>query len=183
MIIDLNRHIEEIRQKIEEEEKGMDFEELELAFQRMLEEEKKQYSKKSKIDWENRTFTNKGKTYTFEELYEIYLKNKQFRGELANLKNFEKYFELASLANQLKKSCEDITNITFLPPAKDSQNASVHIDFLWMFMLDEKADIELITKMLQLSDTFSINGSSFSTVRLSFGIQNMWEKYSYGKSK
>lgn len=182
-MIDINKRIEEVKKRLELEELAFDeFDvEEEMAYERMLEEENKvkkmkRKNEKSHIDWEKRIFVNEGKTYTFDELYEIYLKNESFEGKVANIKNIEKYNRLEKYAYELKEVCEDVTNMVLSPPEKNSRWASVHIDFVWMMRLGEKEKIDLIEKMMSLSDSFSINGSSFSTVRLSFDIKDIWEK-------
>lgn len=196
IMIDIEKRIEEVKKRLEQEERAkracrenheggkegdilwdeLDME-TEMAYQRMLKEEQQKKRKKSFIDWEKRIFVdNKGRVYTFDELYEKYLENESFEGKVANIKNIERYNELERCAFELKELCGDVTNVVTSPPDKRSPWACIHIDFVWMLYLGDKETIGLIEKMMALCDSFSINGSSFSTVRLSFGINGVWEK-------
>lgn len=116
-----------------------------------------------------------GQSWTAEELYAQYLKNERFEGKCANFQKLRKYFDMAELAEELKNQCSDIEKIVYLKPEKESMWASIHIDFIWMFSIKTE-QIKLLSNMMELSDSFSINGSSFSTVRLNFGINNIWQK-------
>ncbi|MEI6579707.1 MAG: hypothetical protein WCN92_09635 [Eubacteriales bacterium] len=115
------------------------------------------------------------KTYTAEELYEQYLANESFRGKLTDFENIKKYAEMVSIAKELEAMCEDIERVILLAPEVKAMWANIHIDFLWMMSL-KKEQTNLLIKLLELSDSFSINGSSFSTVRLNFGINNVWKE-------
>lgn len=193
-MIDIEKRIEEVKKRLEQEERTAcgegqregkerdilwdEFDmETEMAYQRILEEEQQKKRKKSYIDREKEIFVDKdGKAYTFEELYEKYLENESFEGKVANIKNIERYNELEKCAFELMELCEDVANVKTCPPDKSSRCASLHIDFLWMLYLCNKETIDLIERMMAMSDGFSINGSSFSTVRLSFEIKDIWEK-------
>ena len=119
--------------------------------------------------------TINSKAYTAEELYAQYLANESFRGKTADLANINRYAEMVSIAKQLENECDDVEKVVLLAPEANSRWATIHIDFLWMMSL-KKEQTDLLIKLLELTDSFSINGSSFSTVRLNFGVNDVWKE-------
>lgn len=150
MIIDMNDRIEQVKQKAKANRNGEPV--AETSF-----------------------ITINGKTYTAEELYTQYLANESFRGKTAVYENIKKYAEMVSIAKQLENECDDVEKVVLLAPEANARWATIHIDFLWMMSL-KKEQTNLLIKLLELTDSFSINGSSFTTVRLNFGINNVWKE-------
>jgi hypothetical protein len=174
MILDINEKIQQAKKETEER-KEITVSDDRKVTDEIFEETMINQRKKSSIDYENGIFEFNGRQYTFEELYDIYLRNESFVGKISNAEKVGKYFELAKLVNELNASCEDVTNLKFSKPERTSQWACIHVDFLWMMSLD-KEQLAILKRMMELVDDFSINGSSFKTVRMSFGINGIWKK-------
>ncbi len=112
--------------------------------------------------------------YTPEEIEAMYQCNENFSGRRADFGKLRLFQEIKADLVKFLHSCDDVCKLEEVRPNQYEKNALLFLDIkaISTFNRDEVA---MLTAIMNKADRVIVSAIGGSNVRISFGVENIWE--------
>jgi len=113
--------------------------------------------------------------FTDEELEVIFSRNDNFRGKTMDFSAVQRYEKVKEAALWMDVNNLDVIGVGLDSISKDKPNAIVTMDIRRLVSLRGKA-LQVFITMCTLSDTVFVAGTKDTSIRYTFGVENIWNR-------
>lgn len=112
--------------------------------------------------------------YTPEEIEAMYQRNENFNGRRANFGKLRLFQEIKADLTNFLQSCDDVCKLEEVRPNQYEKNALLFLDINAVSTFN-KDEVAMLTAIMNKADRVIVNAVGGSSVRISFGVENIWE--------